>query len=132
MATLPKNIDIPVASVTNKMTVNINLTGLRRWHLRLQLGLALMRLAVWVLGMGFKVEDSELPPEKPSDTPPDASGDESFGGDAHLTDRGKEAIGTLRQMRANDDPRLRCYSVRKQAFVRCGHTHCRGRSINAR
>ena len=65
------HLDIPVTSVAKDITINVKLTGLRRWHLRLRLGLALMRLAIWVSGMGFKVEDSELPPlpdpNRPSD-----------------------------------------------------------------
>ena len=131
-----QTIEIPMASVAKGMEVNVQLTGYRRWHLRLRVGIALMRFAVWVSGMGFKVEE---PPDTPPGpvivnnyhcsmgVSPDVSDDESFGGDAHLTERGKATIGTLRQMRANGDPRVRCYSVRKHAFVSCSHIHCRGR-----
>jgi len=56
MATAPKSINIPVASVAKDLTVQVNLTGLRRWHLRLRLGVLLMRLAIWVAGMQSDVE----------------------------------------------------------------------------
>ena len=59
MATVPKTINIPMASVIKDIEVNVKLTGLRRWHLRLQLGLVLMRFAIWISGMGFKVEEPE-------------------------------------------------------------------------
>ena len=52
-----RTINIPMASVAKDLTVNVKLTGLRRWHLRLQLGLVLMRFAIWVSGMGFEVEE---------------------------------------------------------------------------
>ena len=55
------HLDIPVASIAKDITVNVRLTGFRRWHLRLRLGLALMRLAIWVSGMGFKVEGPKGP-----------------------------------------------------------------------
>jgi len=51
------SIDIPMASVTKDVTVNVKLTGFRRWHLRLRIGLVLMRLAIWISGMGCKVEE---------------------------------------------------------------------------
>jgi len=58
---MAKSIDIPMASVAKDLTVNVNLTGFRRWHLRLQIGLVLMRFAIWVSGMGFKVEEPKGP-----------------------------------------------------------------------
>ena len=54
-----RTINIPMASVIKDIEVNVKLTGLRRWHLRLQLGLVLMRFAIWISGMGFKVEEPE-------------------------------------------------------------------------
>ena len=54
-----RTINIPMASVIKDVEVNVKLTGFRRWHLRLQLGLVLMRFAIWISGMGFKVEEPE-------------------------------------------------------------------------
>jgi len=51
------SIEIPMASVTKDVTVNVNLTGFRQWHMRLRIGLVLMRLAIWISGMGCKVEE---------------------------------------------------------------------------
>lgn len=53
-----QTIKIPMASVVKGMEVNVRLVGYRRWHLRLRVGIALMRFAVWVSGMGFKVEEN--------------------------------------------------------------------------
>ena len=53
-----QTINIPMASVAKDLTVSVNLTGFRRWHLRLRVGMALMRFAIWISGMGFKVEDN--------------------------------------------------------------------------
>ena len=92
-----QTIKIPVASIAKGMTVNIKFTGLRRWHLRLRLGIALMRFAIWVAGMGFKVEGPNG----------GAANDKCYGGDDHLTELGEQTIGTLREMRARDDPKLR-------------------------
>ena len=61
-----RTINIPIASVAKDMTVNVKLTGFRRWHLRLQLGLVLMRFAIWISGMGFKVEEPEDASNGPS------------------------------------------------------------------
>lgn len=57
MATAPKTIKIPMASVVKGMEVNVKLVGLRRWYLRLQLGLVLMRFALWISGVGCKIEE---------------------------------------------------------------------------
>jgi len=67
MATKTPEIDIPLAGLTKGITVKVNLMGFRRWHLRLRLGLALMRLAVWVAGMGCGVEGPDDEEEKSSD-----------------------------------------------------------------
>jgi len=54
---MTKSIDIPIASVTKDLTVQVNLTGFRQWHLRLRVGMVLMRLAIWISGMGCNVEE---------------------------------------------------------------------------
>ena len=59
MATAPKNIEIPIAGIINRMTVNVKLTGYHGWYLRSRIGIALMRFAVLVLGMGFRMEEPE-------------------------------------------------------------------------
>ena len=60
---MAKSIDIPVASIAKDITVQVNLTGFRWWHLRLRLGMVLMRLAIWVAGMGCEIgEFDPLPP----------------------------------------------------------------------
>ena len=71
MAVLPKEIKIPVAGLMKDVTIKVKLEGYRRWHLRLRMGIALMRFAIWLSGMGCKVEDSE-PPELPDPNRPSA------------------------------------------------------------
>ncbi len=71
MAVLPKEIKIPVAGLMKGVTIKVKLTGYRRWHLRLRVGIVLMRFAIWLSGMGCEVEDSE-PPELPDPNKPSA------------------------------------------------------------
>jgi hypothetical protein len=49
------SIDIPVASVAKDLTVQVNLKGLRTWHLRLRLGILFVRFGIWVAGMGCEI-----------------------------------------------------------------------------
>jgi len=104
------SIDIPVASVARDITIEVKLKGLRRWHLRLRLGIALMRFAIWVTGMGFEIEGGPRS---------DAANDERYGNDEHLTDLGKESIGILREMRAEGYPRLKISQFLDHELGRC-------------
>ncbi len=61
MAVLPKEIKIPVAGLMKDVTIKVKLEGYRRWHLRLRMGIALMRFAIWLSGMGCKVEEPDAP-----------------------------------------------------------------------
>jgi hypothetical protein len=49
-------IKIPVSSVTNRLTVNIEVTGLRVWRVRLWLGTHLIGLAARVMGCNIHVD----------------------------------------------------------------------------
>jgi hypothetical protein len=49
-------ISVPLPSITNQFTVNLRLTGLRAWKTRMSMGLALIKLGVWVTGMGCSIE----------------------------------------------------------------------------
>ena len=53
------SIDIPMASVIKDVKVNVKLTGFRQWHLRLRVGMVLMRLAIWISGLGCNVEEPQ-------------------------------------------------------------------------
>ncbi len=53
------------------------------------------------------------------ETKPEATHDKSFGDDAHLTDRGKETIETLRQMRAKGYARSRFRQLLDHEMGRC-------------
>jgi len=89
---MPKNIEIPIANVMKDVTVNVKLKGSRRWHLRLRLGIAFMRFAVWVSGMGFELEDFK-PIELPDPNRPSAKALEQMMAPRFIGGEGKEKPG---------------------------------------
>lgn len=42
-------------NIASKMTVDIEVTGVRTYAWRIEIGLALMKLGAWVLGMQTKI-----------------------------------------------------------------------------
>ena len=57
-------VKLPVSDVARHVTINIFVTGLKMYKIRMEIGLWLIRLAVAVMGMNLKV--FELDGESPS------------------------------------------------------------------
>ena len=56
MADLTQDVRIPIDEISGRMTLNVRVTGLRRWNLRMRLALWLIRLAGVVAPIGFEIE----------------------------------------------------------------------------
>lgn len=56
MARINKNI--PVSELTHEITVNICITGCNVWRVKKFIGLRLIKLGVYIMGMNTKVVDN--------------------------------------------------------------------------
>jgi len=56
---MKRDIRIPVTDMTKHMRMTLKVTGVRMWKFRMTLGLALLRFAVWVMGVETQVEVDE-------------------------------------------------------------------------
>lgn len=54
---MESTIKVPVSSLTNRVTVNVEITGLASFRLRVWIATGLMRLAAWVAGMNCSIEE---------------------------------------------------------------------------
>ena len=50
------NARVPMTRITRDITMNIEVTGVRVWRVRMWLAVKIMRLAAWVAGVGIKIE----------------------------------------------------------------------------
>lgn len=57
MAKLP---DVSMAELAGQMTINLRLTGVNVFRVRLWLGARLMRLGAWVMGCGIKFDQPHV------------------------------------------------------------------------
>ena len=48
------NMKVSMSEVAKGITINVTATGYRIFHIRLTIAMALIRLAAFVAGMGFK------------------------------------------------------------------------------
>jgi hypothetical protein len=49
-------VRFPVAKALQSMTLQVRVTGLRRFRIRVWLGIRLLKLAAWVIGTGINIE----------------------------------------------------------------------------
>ena len=57
------NLNVPITSITKNLTLNLNVTGVRTWKVRVWCGVQLIRFAAFVMGCGFHLDarnDNEL------------------------------------------------------------------------
>lgn len=52
-------IDVPMSDVTRNMTIQLTVSGLRTFKVRLWLCCQIIRFGAWVGGFGFIVEDGD-------------------------------------------------------------------------
>lgn len=52
-------VQIRAADAMKRQTLVVSIKGVPIWRARVRLGLQLIRLAVWVMGCGLRVEDEE-------------------------------------------------------------------------
>jgi len=50
------NVNIPVQSVMKRMTLTVRITGHRRWWIRQQIAMQLLKAAAWVMGCNIHVD----------------------------------------------------------------------------
>lgn len=50
---------IPIKSVLKNATLNVRLTGVKRWRVRLWIGMRLIRLAAWIMWMNIEISGPE-------------------------------------------------------------------------
>lgn len=50
------SITIPAASLTGKLTVDVTVTGIRSFRVRAAIGIKLIELAAWLMGMRCEVD----------------------------------------------------------------------------
>lgn len=50
------HVNMPMSQVTKSATVIVRIVGLRRWSLRLRLGLWCFRLACWIIPVEAHIE----------------------------------------------------------------------------
>ena len=56
---LEQEIRIPVQKVMRQVTMNVTVTGIRIWKVRLTLGVWLIRLAAVVAGVGIRIDTGD-------------------------------------------------------------------------
>jgi len=52
-------MEIPASEVVGNIVVNLKIKGWRKQYLRLRVGMFVMRLGVWITGMGINIEEHD-------------------------------------------------------------------------
>jgi len=49
-------VNVPISKLMSDVTMNVNLTGVRTWRVRVWLGIQLLKLAGRIIGCGIHIE----------------------------------------------------------------------------
>ena len=50
-------INIPVSDITQSVTVNVCITGCNVWRIKKYIGVSLIKLGIYIMGMNAEVKD---------------------------------------------------------------------------
>ena len=59
MASL-RPVDVPIQPLMRKVTLVVNVTGVRTWKVRMWCAMCLIKLAARIAGFGFRIDTSNL------------------------------------------------------------------------